>query len=188
MEGVIPKRSSSDAAAAAKAEPSLLSSLPPPATAPIPPQQQKKVQQPSQSQQLRPPSARTTETTPLPQVSSMTNYQPRPKTAVLSDREKRMVKNLDELADIVSSNISDAIESRNIMLNVDLSKQRERQGGSIELVSMSCCRVTGSWPIYELFDFLTVFLSFVRSFLPFFSLALSLLMLRTNLIFSILIP
>mmetsp|Transcript_8520 Transcript_8520/g.12793 ORF Transcript_8520/g.12793 Transcript_8520/m.12793 type:complete len:279 (-) Transcript_8520:39-875(-) len=155
MNSAIPKRSSGDAAATPKAEPSLLSSLPPP-PAPVP-TQQKKVQQPSQSQQQRPqPSSRAgTETLSLPQVSSLSNYQPRPKTTTLTDKEKKMVKKLDELAGIVSSNVSDAIESNNL-LSVDPREfmQREnRQGGSIDLFGSF---ITNSENQYDFFDTDTV--------------------------------
>ncbi|KAK1748632.1 hypothetical protein QTG54_000571 [Skeletonema marinoi] len=149
MNSAIPKRSSGDATP--KAEPSLLSSLPPP-PAPVP-TQQKKVQQSSQSQQQRPqPSSRAgTETISLPQVSSLSNYQPRPKTTTLTDKEKKMVKKLDELAGIVSSNVSDAIESNNL-LSVDPREfmQREnRQGGSIDLFGSF---ITNSENQYDFFD------------------------------------
>lgn len=148
MEGAIPKRSSGDAATTPKAEPSLLSSLPPPpATA-----AQKKAQ-PSQSssQQQRSQQGRSTETITLPQVSSVNNYQPRPKSLTLTEREKRMVKNLDELAEIVSSNVYDAIESSNALLSVDPRefKQREKHGGSIEMFGSF---VTNSENQYDFFD------------------------------------
>ena len=154
MNSAIPKRSSGDAAATPKAEPSLLSSLPPP-PAKVPTPQQKKVQEPSQTQQQRPqPSSRNSaETISLPQVvaSSLSCYKPRPKTTALTDREKRMVKKLDELAKIVSSNVSDDIESNNI-LSVDPREfmQREtRQGGSIELFGSF---ITNSENRYDFFD------------------------------------
>jgi len=155
MNSAIPKRSSGDAAATPKAEPSLLSSLPPP-PAPVPAPQQKKVQEPSQlAQQQRPPpssSRNSTETISLPQVaSSFSNYQPRPKTTTLTDKEKRMMKKLDDLAGIVSSNVSDDIESNNI-LSVDPTEfmQREnRQGGSIELFGSF---ITNSENRYDFFD------------------------------------
>ena len=149
MNSAIPKRSSGDAAATPKAEPSLLSSLPPP-PAPVP-TQQKKVQEPSQSQQQRPQPSRT-ETISLPQVSSLSNiYQPRPKTTTLTDREKRMVKKLDELADLVSTNVTDDIESNN-MLSVDpkdFMQRENRQGGSIDLFGSF---ITNSENRYDFFD------------------------------------
>ncbi len=154
MNSAIPKRSSGDAAATPKAEPSLLSSLPPP-PAPVPTPQQKKVQEPSQqSQQQRPPPStrNSSETISLPQVaSSLSNYQPSPKKAALTDIEKRMMKKLDDLADIVSSNVTDDIESNNI-LSVDPREfmQREsRQGGSIDLFGSF---ITHSENRYDFFD------------------------------------
>ena len=150
MEGAIPKRSSGEAATTPKAEPSLLSSLPPP-PASAAPTQQKKAQPSQSSQQQRPQQGRSTETINLPQVSSVNNYQPRPKSLTLTEREKHMVKNLDELAEIVSSNVYDAIESSNALLSVDPRefKQREKQGGSIEMFGSF---VTNSENQYDFFD------------------------------------
>lgn len=151
MEGAIPKRSSGDAATSPKAEPSLLSSLPPPPATAAPTQQKKAQPSQSSSQQQRSQQGRSTETITLPQVSSVNNYQPRPKTLTLTEREKRMVKNLDELAEIVSSNVYDAIESSNALLSVDPRefKQREKQGGSIEMFGSF---VTNSENQYDFFD------------------------------------
>eukprot|EP00984_Skeletonema_dohrnii_P026866 scaffold16271_cov118-Skeletonema_dohrnii-CCMP3373.AAC.2 len=66
-----------------------------------------------------------------------------------------MVKKLDELAGIVSSNVSDAIESNNL-LSVDPREfmQREnRQGGSIDLFGSF---ITNSENQYDFFDTDTV--------------------------------
>lgn len=85
-------------------------------------------------------------------MSSLTNYQPRPKTTTLTDREKRLVKKLDELAESVSSNVSEAIESSNI-LSVDprefVQRESSRQGGSIELFGSF---ITNSENQFDFFD------------------------------------